>query len=128
MGCGESRGYSSFLSHKTPFIVNSSPPPLPSFDPPLTLLLPSFTTPSIFQTPPFLPLTNPIKTQTPVLNYSNPSYNYIPTPHFSQDVEDMVEMKNPDWMSVMTYISLIYNHFNGIRVGGPRLPPGPTEG
>lgn len=44
------------------------------------------------------------------------------------DVEDMVEMKNPDWMSVMTYISLIYNHFNGIRVGGPRLPPGPTEG
>jgi len=44
------------------------------------------------------------------------------------DVEDMVEMKNPDWMSVMTYISLIYNHFNGIRVGGPRLPPGPSEG
>lgn len=44
------------------------------------------------------------------------------------DVEDMVEMRNPDWMSVMTYISLIYNHFNGIRVGGPRLPPGPSEG
>ncbi|XP_063676296.1 uncharacterized protein LOC134812702 [Bolinopsis microptera] len=41
------------------------------------------------------------------------------------DVEDMVEMRNPDWMSVMTYISLIYNHFNGIRVGGPRLPPMP---
>merc|ERR1712176_1480914 len=39
------------------------------------------------------------------------------------DVEDMVEMLNPDWRSVMTYISLIYNHFNGIRVGGPRLPP-----
>jgi len=43
------------------------------------------------------------------------------------DVEDMVEMKNPCWMSVMTYVSLIYNHFNGIRVGGPRLPEMPSE-
>ncbi|KAL5265922.1 hypothetical protein ACHWQZ_G006544 [Mnemiopsis leidyi] len=43
------------------------------------------------------------------------------------DVEDMVEMLNPDWRSVMTYISLIYNHFNGIRVGGPRLPPMPGQ-
>ena len=44
-----------------------------------------------------------------------------------QDVEDMVDMKNPEWMSVMTYISLIYNHFNGIRVGGPKLPPMPDQ-
>lgn len=44
-----------------------------------------------------------------------------------QDVEDMIMMKNPDWMSVMTYVSLIYNHFNGIRVGGPRLPAMPGQ-
>lgn len=43
------------------------------------------------------------------------------------DVEDMIMMKNPDWMSVMTYVSLIYNHFNGIRVGGPRLPAMPGQ-
>jgi len=43
------------------------------------------------------------------------------------DVEDMVEMLNPEWRSVMTYVSLIYNHFNGIRVGGPRLPPMPGQ-